>query len=146
MSDLLFQAMHASAEAHTVKHEATSAIGEIVKWSLGKIGDYGTELHVEDELRRLGPEIQSKKPKGGGVLIRVGLMEWAILDFMEDRAQHFMDIAIVGAGMDSNSALNQYEQTPQLLASPPDGWRRRDTFMWVTAPEHQEEVKPHRLE
>lgn len=146
MSDLLFQAMHASAEAHAVKHEATSAIGEIIKWSLSKIGDHMTELHIEDELRRLGPEIQSKIPKGGGVLVRVGLMEWAILDFMEDRAQHFMDIAIVGTGMDSNTAYNQYEKTDQLYANPPDGWRRRDTFMWVTAPEQHEEVKPHWVE
>lgn len=146
MGTLLFQAMQDSAETHTVRHEGASALGEGVKWLLGKIGDHGTELHVEDELRRLEPEIQSRKPKAGGVLVRVGLMEWAIFDFMGDRAQHFMDIAIVGTGMDANTVLNQYEQTPQLLANPPDGWRRRDTFMWVTKPEQHEEVKLHRLE
>ncbi|MET4075055.1 hypothetical protein [Hymenobacter sp. UYCo722] len=146
MDKLQFQAMQRATAAHTARQEGISALGEVVKWAIGKLGEHGTELQVENELKRLEPEIQRRRPKGGGVLVRIGLMEWAAPDFMGDRAQRFMDIAIVGTGMDAGTVLRQYEQMDHLLAGPPDGWRRRDSYMWVTSPEHHDEIKPLTLD
>jgi len=97
---------------------------------------------VNRELQSMNPRLESERQAFArqigvpvprvGVLVVVGLMEWRHSDPDGNRAQSFLSIHSAGAGTDAATVLRQYLSTSRLLQAPPDGWSRRDEYVWVT--------------
>jgi len=96
------------------------------------LNGWAVSYRVNRELENLAPEIDKQMPQSGGVLICVGIQEWAIPDATGTRAQMFLSIHIAGAGQSPQVVLEQYLMRPRMVAGAPTGWRRRDEYIWVT--------------
>ena len=96
------------------------------------LNQLAVSVRVNRELQRLSPEIDRLMPRSGGVLVCVGTQEWERPDPTGSRAQMFMELHIAGAGADPGTVLRAYQAQPRLVQGPPQGWRRRDVFIWVT--------------
>ena len=67
-----------------------------------------------------------------GVLLAIGLKEWAIPDPTGTRAKSFVYVHIAGAGNDAKSVLRKYANQAKLLPGVPRGWRPITQYVWVT--------------
>lgn len=96
------------------------------------LNDWSISYRVNQELKKISSTIMEKMPRGGGVLVCVGLQEWEYPDPTGTRAKMFLSIHIAGSGNDPVFILNRYLSQPQIVQGAPKGWRRRDLFIWVT--------------
>jgi len=112
-------------------HKASIALN---RWSVS--------YRVNKELEALALEIEKEMssyeeqhPSAAvetGVLVVVGIQEWAIPDPTGTRAQMFLSIHVGGAGCDPVAVMKDYVSTPRLVPGAAKGWRRCDEYIWVT--------------
>ena len=97
------------------------------------LNGWALSWRVNEELKKLSPQIQKLMPTGsGGVLVCVGVQEWATPDPTGNRAQTFLSLHIVGSGLTPDPILQRYIQQPRLVKGAASGWRRKDIFIWIT--------------
>ena len=89
--------------------------------------------HAEIEAAMREYERKFPQHRGSvGVLLAIGLMEWAIPDATGFRAQRFNYLVLAGAGSDPRSVLTTYVDQSKLLPGVPRGWRPVTKYVWVT--------------
>lgn len=98
-----------------------------------KLNSYAVTRRVEHELKALEPEITKIMPPNGGVLVVVGIKEWAMADATGSRAQSFMSLHIGGTGASAKSVVADYINRPRMVQGAPRGWRRVDSFVWIAS-------------
>jgi hypothetical protein len=97
------------------------------------LNSFALSKRVEDELKKLEPRIEKVLPEKGGVLVIIGVKEWAIPDATGTRARSYLSMHIAGAGSSPKTVLGRYRSMPQLVQGTAKGWRRVEEYVWVTA-------------
>lgn len=102
------------AVGHRIKSELRRMDGDIRK----AIANY------EAAQRQSNPQI--------GVLVVAGVQEWERPDPTGSKAQTFLSIHIGGIGTNYTEVVRKYRNTPKMVQGAPDGWVRKDAYIWVT--------------
>jgi len=84
------------------------------------------------EIKNLETKIRQLMPKGGGVMLCVGIQEWEMPDPTGARAQSFLSLHIVDAGTSPATILKKYLHQARLTQGAAKGWKRKDVYLWVT--------------
>ena len=129
-----------SGSGPSTRGRAVGAAVELVDMVFDNLNQRAVQYRVNQELENLEPEIEERirtstdgADPGFGVLVHVGIQEWATPDFTGTRAQMFSFIHIAGAGINprkvyQDEVVNKKRWEPGV----PDGWRLKNLFIWVT--------------
>ena len=112
--------------------DAVGAGVQLLQKAAIALNGWAVSWRVNRELTARSAEIRASIPPGGGVLVRVGIQEWAQADSTGARAQTFLSLVIAGSGRDPTAVLWKYVNQPHLQQGAPPGWVRRDVYIWVT--------------
>ena len=106
------------------------------------LNGWSVSWRVNREVEKLAPRIEAaidgveqrhrQSRSDAGVLVVVGTQEWATPDPTGTRAQMFLELHLGGAGTNAATVLREYRSRPKLLQGPAQGWRRKDSYVWVT--------------
>jgi hypothetical protein len=103
------------------------ALGMLAQW----IGDLHDQRRVVKELQTTrANEIRTILSQGQGVLIIIRMEEWRYPDFNGMRARHLLGV-IVRGGPNAVTALQSWQNEPQLLRSPMQGWWAYEHYLWI---------------
>lgn len=112
-------------------HKAMKALnGWAVSWRVNKELEE-KRPQIEAAIGRVEERLQQSRPDAG-VLVVVGLQEWAIPDPTGTRAQSFLSLHLAGSGIQPDKVLRDYVSRPQLVQGAAKGWRRKEVFIWAT--------------
>lgn len=137
MSALQYQTIQVENRA-PVQHgpsaggQAVAAGVKLLQKASKALNEWSVSWRVNREIEARQAEIRRLMPPDGGVLICVGTQEWDTPDVTGTRAQSFLSLHIIGGGREPLSLLRRYLMQPQLVQGAPTGWRRRDTYVWIT--------------
>jgi hypothetical protein len=137
MSDYQYQTIQVDRRPMAVggpsaRGQAVGAGVELLHQLSISLGNMALSWRVKRELENLQPRIDAQMPETGGVLVCVGLQEWARPDPTGHKARTFLSIHVAGSGPDMPTVLQRYRDQPRIVQGPPRGWVRVDQFVWVT--------------
>lgn len=139
MSEFAYQTIQVQLRAPmqagpTTRGQAVGAGVKLLHKSMVALNRMSVSWRVNRELEKLAPQIRRAMPPicPSGVLVVVGIQEWAAPDATGTRAQTFLSIHIGGAGADPNVVLRLYLAQSRMVQGAARGWRRRDEYLWVT--------------
>ena len=138
MSQLNYQTIQVETRAVPSGPDRTKADGvaagvKLLHKASVALNSFAISYRVNKELEALKPAIEKVMPSQGGVLVVVGIQEWATADFTGNKARSFMGLFIAGSGSSPESVFKRYRSTPSMVQGAPAGWVRMEEYVWVTS-------------
>ena len=100
---------------------------------LGWLSDQGLKSSINAKLSDLSDQIASAMPQTGGVLIIIGIQQSAQPDINGNYVRSVLDGFVAGAAATPKAAMDAYFGQDNLEAGVPDGFVRRDVYLWKAA-------------
>ena len=100
---------------------------------LGWLSDQGMKSSINAKLNDMKDQINSAMPSTGGVLIVVGIQQSAQPDVNGNFVRSVLDGFIAGKGATPKATLDAYLAQDNLEQGVPDGFVRRDIYIWKAA-------------
>ena len=97
------------------------------------LNGWAVAQRTNSELESLKPKIEAVMPRDGGVLICVGIQQWATPDPTGATAESFLFANVCGSGNDAAGTVQKYLSEPQLTQGAASGWKVNTIFLWATA-------------
>jgi len=120
--------VHAGGPSH--RGELVGAAAEMALMAMQALQDWAVRRQVDQAVRGLGPAISQMLRQDAGVLICVVVEEGRRGEAI---IRNFRAAFIAGSGQNSQEALNEFLYGPRLWQTPPPGFLRRESFIWVTS-------------
>jgi hypothetical protein len=100
---------------------------------LGWVSEQGFKANVEAKLNELKPKIDSSMPKVGGVLVVIGVQQWAQADTNGNYNRSVLDGYVGGTGATPKSTMDAFLSQARLETGVPKGFVRRNIYFWKAA-------------
>jgi len=112
------------------------AFAKVFSWAMQKALDAGVQHNIQRTVASKHAEIHSKMPKaGGGVLVQVVVMDWAI-EVEGAKATMLHQVNVIGGYRSFVEGLTPFAQSG-TYPTPPPGWVFRPIYLWVPNPSTQ---------
>lgn len=113
------------------RSEGVGAIVQTALTAMQALQDWAIRRQTEQAVSSLGQSINQMLRQTVGVLVCIALEERSRPGGAIER--NFRAAFIAGSGRNAREALNEFIHGPRLWQSPPSGFTRRESFIWVTS-------------
>jgi hypothetical protein len=111
--------------------EGLGAAADLALSATQALQDWAVRRQVNQAIDGLRPAVNQMLRSVVGVLICVAIEERARPGGAIER--NFRTAFIAGSGRNAREALNEFIYGPRLWQTPPSGFTRRESFIWITS-------------